>query len=299
MIKTGKQAITGTAADLLKAFLKSNRGGVVRSGNPAPTTLLPGRGVRACPFQPVLRPPMATLWILDDGCAREGEPVRIRRDRLVIGRERGDVLIPFDRAISSEHVELRCYWKNGQAKWRLADLGSSNGTYVRCQSASLVRSVQMIIGGRHYLFRLPQKAGNASAGEEDETREIPADQEAPIDQLFPRLTCVSDEHAWSRLLEKPRMRLGRGSRCELLVEDDEFLGPHDVMFTRGRNGIWTVKDLRSVNGLWIRVQQIELEKTTEFQAGEQRFRFCSYVPSREKDGSQRRRKKSPTVVSLD
>src|SRR5438105_9792675 len=51
-------------------------------------------------FRPTLRPPICTLTILDDGKS-EGEIVRVRGNRFVIGRTEGDFLLPHDEQVSS------------------------------------------------------------------------------------------------------------------------------------------------------------------------------------------------------
>src|SRR5208283_4886353 len=55
----------------------------------------------AVPFRPVLRPAIAMLTVCDDG-----EIIRIRSHRFVIGRTEGDLCIPIDGRISTRHVEI-------------------------------------------------------------------------------------------------------------------------------------------------------------------------------------------------
>ena len=57
------------------------------------------------PYRPTQRPPLALLIALDDGKG-DGEVVRLRTDRFVIGRTEGDLLIPHDQQISGRHVEI-------------------------------------------------------------------------------------------------------------------------------------------------------------------------------------------------
>src|SRR4051812_49367698 len=59
----------------------------------------------AIPFRPVVRPVMAMLTVCDDG-KNDGEVIRIRRHRFVIGRTEGDLCIPIDGRISARHVEI-------------------------------------------------------------------------------------------------------------------------------------------------------------------------------------------------
>src|SRR5688572_15158016 len=56
-------------------------------------------------FRPTQRPALALLYVLDDG-SDDGECVRVRADRFVIGRTDGDLRIPHDALMSARHAEL-------------------------------------------------------------------------------------------------------------------------------------------------------------------------------------------------
>src|SRR5262245_8973242 len=78
--------------------LKARRKGKPKPGHaPAPTAAERAEVLDdAVPAErPRDRPPMALLCILDDGKA-DGEWVRLRGDRCLIGRTEGDVRIPHD-----------------------------------------------------------------------------------------------------------------------------------------------------------------------------------------------------------
>src|SRR5688572_15447617 len=97
------------------------------------------------PFRPTARPPMATLCIVDDG-REDGDVLRLRGDRLVIGRSEGDLLIPHDTMMSARHAELARHFSKGRYRWYLIDLQSTNGTYVRAGSAPLDDGKEFLIG---------------------------------------------------------------------------------------------------------------------------------------------------------
>jgi len=68
---------------------------------------------------------MAVLTVCDDGKA-DGELVRVRRDRLVIGRGDGDVRIPHDAMMSTRHAEIVSRSGSEQlGGWVVADLQST------------------------------------------------------------------------------------------------------------------------------------------------------------------------------
>src|SRR5262249_22793020 len=61
--------------------------------------------VEAQAERPVQRPPLAFLCVLDDG-KLDGELVRLRAERTVIGRTDGDLRVPHDGLISGQHAEI-------------------------------------------------------------------------------------------------------------------------------------------------------------------------------------------------
>src|SRR6266436_4682424 len=52
----------------------------------------PSRRPPANPYRPTVRPPIALLTVFDDGTT-EGQMIRVRGDRFIIGRSEGDLLI--------------------------------------------------------------------------------------------------------------------------------------------------------------------------------------------------------------
>ena len=108
-------------------------------------------------FRPQLRPPIAMLCILHDGDAG-GESDRAAADRYVIARNEGDIRIPHDPQISGrQHAEIvRTRAENGQFRWHLADLGSTNGTFVRVSKVALLPRVELMFGQTRYRFESGQ-----------------------------------------------------------------------------------------------------------------------------------------------
>src|SRR5258708_3591442 len=101
--------------------------------------------------RPLQRPPVPMLCIIDDG-KLEGEWVRLRADRHVLGRVEGDIRIPHDVLMSCAHAEIvREKVKHGY-RWTLNDMGSTNGTWVRIGSSPLRHGNEIHIGRGHFLF---------------------------------------------------------------------------------------------------------------------------------------------------
>src|SRR6516225_10096201 len=113
------QQPTGTLLetdDAIRQALQPNKPGTpLASKPPAPSTSV------ARPYCPTLRPPLAILTVFDDG-KTEGEVIRIRADRFVIGRTEGDLVIPHDGLMSGRHVEITRQRVGEHWRWTVTDL---------------------------------------------------------------------------------------------------------------------------------------------------------------------------------
>ncbi len=241
--------------------------------SPPPTAKEAARGPETTPFRPVRRPPMALLRILDDGSG-DGEEVRIRLPRLVIGRTEGDVLVPHDDMISGRHAAILREAEAGRWRWVLTDLDSTNGTFVRVSCAALQHGQELLLGGRRYQFHL---GGQGSASDETvDQRTKGWHSVAPADVLpslvewnpgGPLLLNTQKRY----FLDKPDLWLGRDARRCGLVVDDPMLDPRHARFQRDGRGRWLLSCTGTVNGLWVRVNRVPVEEGCQFQLGEQRF----------------------------
>ncbi len=83
------------------------------------------------------------------GYGVDGEAHLLKGDRVVAGREHGDILFPEDGYVSGTHLEV--VRENGQVLLR--DLGSSNGTFLKLRTERLVSPGTFVLMGQQ-LFRL-------------------------------------------------------------------------------------------------------------------------------------------------
>jgi len=83
--------------------------------------------------------------ILEDG--RDGPVFALRRFPFVFGREDGEARFPADRFMSRRHSEIAF----ADDRLTLADLGSRNGTYIRCEGDLRLSDGDILLIGRQLL----------------------------------------------------------------------------------------------------------------------------------------------------
>lgn len=211
---------------------------------PAREPALPPRPVAAdaTPFRPRLRDPLALLHVVDDG-REDGEVVRLRGDRVVIGRSEGDVVVPHDISMSPRHAALERLADGG---WRLVDLGSSGGTFVRVTHARLRDGAEIQLGGTRLLFQ-----------EVDLT-------EAWLTEVRP--TRDGRRHE----CPAPGVTIGRGGSGVAIDLSDPFVSPIHAHVRRTPRG-WRIENA-GLNGLWVRIDgTVAMHGPSQFLCGEQRF----------------------------
>ena len=200
-------------------------------------------------FRPSIRPPQAMLRVYHDD-QRSFQTILLRAQRTVIGRKRGDVIVEHDSLMSSEHAEVVRILKNDRWEWHLRDLDSTNGTYVRIDGARLHDGTELLMGSEHYRVSIL----------EDEARleHLVAKQVQDSMQLEPAGTWIGREHS-----------------DQMDVFWDELLDPKHAFIQANRHGQWHLKNVQTVNGVWLRVHELKLSRSCLFQLGEQRFAFLA------------------------
>jgi pSer/pThr/pTyr-binding forkhead associated (FHA) protein len=205
----------------------------------------------------------------------DGEVIRIRNERFIIGRNEGHLKIPIDGRISARHVEIALKTVDGQQRWVLTDLQSKNGTFFRISRTVLADQGELLVGRGLYRFDAPAPDPDATA------------DWAPNDPRFgttkgwgsggevlrpPALTeLIGDQIGNRTVLVQPEYWIGTDPGCSICRPDDSYCESYHVRVYRSRWGRWHAEHHKSQNGLWLRVSQVVATSVVHFQIGEQRF----------------------------
>lgn len=224
------------------------------------------------PFRPLLRPPLAMLCVCDDARA-DGEWHRLRGERCVLGRSEGDVRIPHDPMMSGRHAELvRQKLPGGAYRWVLVDLESSNGTFVRVGNTVLRHDSELLIGRGRYRFEAAGSAaaeGASLAASAQGTVNWGSSPVVALSAALVELTPAGPGQRW--VLGQADCWIGRDQGCAVTRPDDPFVSPRHARLYRDAKGQWHAENNKSLNGLWLRMEQVPIENACQFQLGEQRF----------------------------
>jgi hypothetical protein len=225
------------------------------------------------PFRPARRPPMALLGILDDG-REDGEWLRLRSTRTVIGRTEGDIRIPHDEMISGRHCELIRQADQSRYRWFLNDLQSTNGTFVRVGKAQLRHGQEILLGGKRWRFdAAPMGAETPSEDSGEQPKATRGWKAVTASDLLPSLVELTPEGQGEKfLLTQPDNRVGRNPKlCTVVLSGDPLVSPLHVRIYRDAKERWQLENCNAHNGVWLRINKVPLEGTGQFQVGEQRF----------------------------
>lgn len=227
-------------------------------------------------FRPSLRPSTPIVTICDDG-AESGESLRIRKKEFVIGRSEGDLTIPHDGQMSSRHAMFRQTSVKNRIRWALVDLNSTNGTFVRVGHAILEHGSEFILGRTRMRFENDSEShGQPTNG----TRASAVDQatqpwRSPNSRNdVPAIVELTDDGMGRRvMLNKPEVWMGKDpTHCQIVLAD-AFVSARHSRVRCDEEGRWVLENNKSVNGVWLRIEQIAIKESCRFMLGEQLFMF--------------------------
>ena len=237
----------------------------------APVVVPPPSSRPAVPFGPSTRAPLAILTVCDDG-QNEGETIRLRSERFVVGRSVGNLKLPFDGLISGKHFEITRQRHAGKWRWIVTDLQSTNGLFVRITRSLLGTRAEFLVGKGRYRFETPQDSDPETIDRLPDPAQTKGWEGGSLSQ--PTLTeMVGGDIANRWLLNRHEYWIGSDPACAICRTGDPFVEGRHARLRRDESGRWLVEQERSLNGLWLRIPQFLVGSTCQFQAGEQRFRL--------------------------
>ncbi len=242
----GRQEPATTLLESFDSWAQLLRHGEARRGQASPAATPPHTAgtPEAIPYRPLLRRPLALLHVVDDG-REDGETIRLRAERVVIGRTEGDVTIPHDISMSTRHAVLE---RGSGGIWLLSDTGSAGGTFARVTTARLHDGSCLQLGASRLRFDAADGA------------------DAALVQLAP------DGDGARHGCSGPLTTIGRvGGGCNVQI-GDPFISPLHAELHATAGG-WRIEN-RGLNGLWVRISgPVKLTHPAQFLCGEQRFVF--------------------------
>jgi pSer/pThr/pTyr-binding forkhead associated (FHA) protein len=265
------QQPTGTLLETDDAIRQALQG--IKPGAPPAASKQPSPPSSvARPFCPVLRPPVAILTVFDDG-KTDGEVIRIRSDRFVIGRTEGDLLIPHDGLMSSRHAEITRQRVGEQWRWVVTDLQTKNGLFVRASRVALSSGAEFLVGHGRYRFEVAAPTAASAAPASEGTRSWGSDATALLGGASLVEVIPGDPAGRKVVLSAKEYWIGSDPACAIRREGDLYVEPRHVRLFRDDKNNWDAQHNKTLNGLWLRVPHITVEDGCLFQIGEQRFRL--------------------------
>ncbi len=227
----------------------------------------------ARPFRPVHRPPMGLLVVVDDG-RDDGERIRVRGDAFTIGRTEGDLVIAFDRMMSGKHARLTREFVQDRFRWYLNDLQSSNGTFVRAKSALLAHDQEFMVGSTRFRFNAAQQGSLIQASTAPQDSRTQGWQSVKPTDLIPSLVELRPDGQVGapNFINQDSIVIGRAANCQIVVNDPMVSVQH-ARLSKDNRDRWVLENMGAVNGLWVRMPRIAIDRMGQFLLGEQRFIF--------------------------
>src|SRR5262249_31944236 len=152
-------------------------------------------------------------------------------------------------------------------RWMLVDLQSSNGTFVRIGNTVLKHQSELLVGRSRYRF---EAAGAAVA-------DVPLATQAqdtvnwgssPATALSAALVEITPTGPGQRVaLTQAECWIGREKGCNVVRPDDPFVSPRHARLYRDGKGQWHAENNKSLNGLWLRMDQVPIDTACQFQLG--------------------------------
>ncbi len=202
------------------------------------------------PLRPTRRPPVPLLVALDDDSDMDGEVRRLRDAETTIGRRGADWNFGCDLDMSATHAKvIRTIGPDGRSSWRLIDLESSNGSFIKVSCIELSQIDHLMIGAVRARWE-------HSVSAEPQLRVYDGTQDGRL------------------LVFRSNIAVAIGSdpaTAQVILNHRSIEPMHAVLKQVGST--WQLEDQSSRNGVWQRCGDSPLVDEARFMLGEQRFLF--------------------------
>jgi pSer/pThr/pTyr-binding forkhead associated (FHA) protein len=217
-------------------------------------------------FHPRLRPAYLQLVIIDDGSDSIGETIRIRSEKLTIGRSSCDLNFPAERLMSSQHCSIELVSRgNDQWQWVIHDLDSRHGLFLRQDEFEVTYGNEWLAGGTKFAL-----CGSSTLNVKLSDRNyVPYSNRQSSSEAG--IAVSGYNYTFSRTTKLSRkMTFGTATGEDTSVSDS-MVDPNHFGLTYTDKNFWKVSDNKSCNGTWLRVTRISVVAACVFLVGEQRF----------------------------
>ncbi len=249
---------------------------------------------------PTTLPSAQLIHIDDQGQTRATYPLSqlMQTGRVLIGRGHAHISISDDPAMSPRHAMIEPI----EGEYRLCDLGSSLGTFLRCQKAPVQDLDQILIGW--YLFELQvvrQDLDLDSRLEPFNSLDAPGPTKPPVDPYDPTSPAMGSGDTIQvgslpvNLQAKLVRILPQGQKgevypfdrtlvigrigCDVALSENSYVSRRHAMIVQ-QSGRFELRDLGSKNGTFMRLRRpVQLKHGDCFITGRQFFRFELLKPS--------------------
>lgn len=206
--------------------------------------------------------------------AQDGSPGRdypLGPTQTDIGRTEGTILLPNDPYVSPRHARI----SRRDGRFRIRDLGSTNGVFVRLRAPAKLHSGDLVLIGLEVLrFELVNAAEKGLGPAEDGDTQVFG---SPMLPRYARL-CQRTVEGVTRdvyYIAKDELVVGREAG-DVVFTTDPFMSRRHAAFTRERDGSFTLKDLGSSNGTYLAIRdEVALTDGDHVRVGQHLFRLES------------------------
>ena len=235
-----------------------------------PPRLQESRPTAPIPGLPPAGPPGAAIRLEHWSPRVKGDVVDVNGQETVVGRDKGDLKYPEDPFLSKKHAR---FFKDGEGRLCVEDLGGLNGTFVRLTSPVKLEHRDVVVVGRHiFRFELLQY-------EEQDDRTLEGDPLTRVQGVqgkAPRARIVKRQEEGFRGLPyyfgTNRYVIGRTDGTHNFQRDDRMSRRHAAL--QFRDGDYWLEDLGSQNGTFLRIRGPRaLDRGDVVMMGDQYFRL--------------------------